>query len=204
MANYKTPDFWTLKAQRENYPARSVFKLKEIDEKFGLLPRNKTKHPFKVLDLGAAPGSWSMYVLRRMKDSVFLVSCDLTGMRFESTGNLRVLKGDFTQPDVRAMIAGSGPYNLILSDAAPATSGSRVLDTDRSLVLAEAAMQYADTLLFTGGHCAVKLFQGGETAEFLKRVRPAFDKVKVFKPAACRSSSFETYLVALGKKQCRG
>jgi 23S rRNA (uridine2552-2'-O)-methyltransferase len=78
MSDYKKPDYWSLKAQKEGYPARSVYKLQEMDEKFSLLPRfGGADSPFKILDLGAAPGSWSLYVLRRMAGRGFLAAADL-------------------------------------------------------------------------------------------------------------------------------
>jgi 23S rRNA (uridine2552-2'-O)-methyltransferase len=88
-----------------------------------------------------------------------------------------------------------------MSDAAPATTGSRSVDTLRSQALAEEALLYAETVLARGGSMVVKVFQGGDTAGLLKRIRDLFEIGKSFKPAACRAGSFETYYLGLGKKR---
>jgi 23S rRNA (uridine2552-2'-O)-methyltransferase len=211
MANYEKLDFWSLKAQKEGYPARSVYKLKEMDEKFGLLKRG-----MRVLDLGAAPGSWSLYVLRKMaswgetansgRPVSALVSIDLSPLSriydqglFDSS-NFFFIQGDMTSPEHTETIRSRGSYNLVVSDAAPATTGNRSVDTLRSLDLAEMALHYAEASLAKGGNLVVKVFQGGDTGSLLKKIRALFESGKSFKPQACRSESFETYYLGLGKK----
>jgi len=218
MADYSKPDHFALKAQKEGYPARSVYKLKEMDEKFSLLkPR---RFPFKVLDLGAAPGSWSLYVLRKLSgpsgggggssqaqeaSPIALVSIDLSPLSRQYDQGLfdkpdfLFIQGDFTLPEIRETVLSNGPYNLVLSDAAPATSGNRSLDTLRSLELAETALDYSGLVLARGGNLVVKVFQGGDTGNLLKKIRGLFETGKSFKPEACRSESFETYYLGLGK-----
>ena len=207
MADYKKPDYWQLKARKEGYPARSVYKLAEMNEKFGLLkPGGQGKASFpRVLDLGAAPGSWSLYILRKIP-GVFLVSADLSPLSRQYDGglfdgaNFRFIQGDITSPAIHETIASLGPYRLLLSDAAPATTGNRFVDTSRSLELAEAVTAYAENSLEKGGNLAVKLFQGGDAPQLLKRLRALFASAKSFKPEACRGESFETYYLGLGKK----
>jgi len=212
MPDYSKLDHFSLKAQKEGYPARSVYKLKEMDEKFGLLKpaRGKASATFKVLDLGAAPGSWSLYVLRKLSSpkegGPSLVSIDLTPLSRQYDQGLfdrpdfRFMQGDFTLPEIREAIFSHAPYNLVLSDAAPATTGNRSVDTLRSLDLAETVLYYAETALAKGGNMAVKVFQGGDTGALLKKIRGLFESAKSFKPQACRSESFETYYLGLGKK----
>jgi 23S rRNA (uridine2552-2'-O)-methyltransferase len=214
MADYKKPDFWSLKAQQESYPARSVYKLKEMDEKFGLLEKPGRGGPacggFRVLDLGAAPGSWSLYALRKFaakKNSVgSLTAVDLSplstqyGQGLFNGDNFFFIQGDMTRPEIREFILARGPFSLILSDAAPATMGNRSVDTLRSLELAETALAYAASSLERGGATVIKVFQGGDTQELLKKIRNLFDTGKSFKPQACRRESFETYYLGLGKK----
>jgi 23S rRNA (uridine2552-2'-O)-methyltransferase len=208
MSNYEKLDSWSLRAQKEAYPARSVYKLQELDEKFGLLPQKsgRKKPDFKVLDLGAAPGSWSLYVLRKLGASCSLVSCDLSPLsrNFDrglfDGANFFFKQGDIFLPEIAEEIIGKGPYSLVLSDMAPATSGNRTLDTARSGELAEAALSYAEKSLTPGGNLCVKIFQGGGTDDVIKKIRPLFKTVKTFKPKACRPASFEIYLAALGKK----
>ena len=210
MADYSKLDHFSLKAQKEGYPARSVYKLKEMDEKFGLLKPARGKAPFKILDLGAAPGSWSLYVLRKLSgpggDAPSLVSIDLAPLSrqydqglFDNPAFL-FIQGDFTLPPIREAILSHGPYNLVLSDAAPATTGNRSVDTLRSLDLAETVLDYAETALAKTGNMAIKVFQGGDTGALLKKIRGIFETGKSFKPQACRSGSFETYYLGMGKK----
>ena len=213
MADYKKPDYWQLRARKEGYPARSVYKLKEMDEKFPLIKPARANPPERadgqanppprVLDLGAAPGSWSLYILRKMP-GVFLVSADLSPLSRQYDGglfsgsNFCFVQGDITDPAVRDSLLAQGPYNLIVSDAAPATTGNRLIDTSRSLELAEAVLAYAENALVgSNGKLVFKLFQGGDTADVLKRMRTLFTTAKTYKPGACRSESFETYCLGL-------
>ena len=231
MADYTKPDHWSIKAQKEGYPARSVYKLKEIDEKFGLLKSNRPD--FKALDLGAAPGSWSLYILRKLPKAS-LLSNDLSPLSRQYDNGLfdrqgfSFIQGDFTLAPVRDAIISGAPYNLIVSDAAPATSGNRSLDTLRSLGLAETVLSYAvgqaagtdaggdasdygsDTsdagrepappVLARGGNFLIKIFQGGETGALLKKMRGPFENAKAYKPQVCRAESYETYFLGLGFK----
>ena len=207
MADYTKPDYWQLKAQKEGYPARSVYKLKEMDEKFGLLkPAQAGKgRTFRILDLGAAPGSWSLYVMRKIRKSGFLAGADLSPLSRQydkglfDQENFFFIQGDITDPGVQREILSRGPYNLVISDAAPATTGNRSVDTARSLELALAVIGYAQAALVKGGALVVKVFQGGDTAAALKRVKELFSGAKSFKPEACRSESFETFYVGLLK-----
>ena len=206
MAHYEKPDRWSLKAQREGYPARSVYKLEELAEKFSLLRPSGNRGTLTTLDLGAAPGSWSLYLLRKLGNRCLLTAVDLSPLSrrhdrglFDG-GNCRFIQGDMTAPEIREAILARGPFDLVLSDAAPATTGNRALDTLRSLALAEAALDYAETALARGGNLAVKVYQGGETASLLRRIKELFRTCKSCKPQACRSESFETYYVGLGKK----
>ena len=213
MADYSKPDHWSIKAQKEGYPARSVYKLKEMDEKFGLLKKGRS--PLKVLDLGAAPGSWSLYVLRKIPaersppaelSPQTLVSVDLSPLSRQYDEGLFdrpdfiFFQGDFTFPEIRESILSRGPYRLLLSDAAPATTGNRSIDTIRSLALAEIALDYAANCLERGGNLVIKVFQGGDTGALLKTIRGLFETGKSFKPQVCRAESFETYYLGLGRK----
>ena len=197
MANsYEKPDFWSKKAFSEGYPARSVYKLQEIDQKFGMIKKN-----YKVLDLGAAPGSWTTFLLRTMEGSGKVVSCDLNPLSKSVKGdNLVFIQGDLQQKEIVDKIKAEGPFDLVVCDAAPLTTGNRVVDTARSTGLVKMAIWYAQTMLKTGGNFAVKIFQNGDQQALLKAMREVFTNAKGFKPVACRSESFETYLIGLGKK----
>jgi len=210
MADYKKPDYWQQKARKEGYPARSVYKLKEIDEKFGLFKASvKTARPFRVLDLGAAPGSWSLYLLRKtasMGNNGFLAAADLSPLSREfdkglfDSENFFFVQGDITAASVRETLLSKGPYSAIISDAAPNTTGSHTVDSARSQELAETVIEYAENALVHGGNLALKIFQGGGSDTLLKKLKSLFETAKSFKPQACRGESVETYFVGLGKK----
>jgi 23S rRNA (uridine2552-2'-O)-methyltransferase len=191
-------DYWQQKARKEGYPARSVYKLMEIDEKFGLL-----KIPnLKVLDIGAAPGSWSLYVLRKMtlKGIGFLTAVDLSPLpnKFDND-NFHFIQGDITTQDVRLSLLSKGPYNVIISDAAPNTTGNHMVDSARSVELVETVLSYAEDALAGGGNLVVKVFQGSGSDSLLKHMKKLFTTAKSFKPQACRGESVETYFVGLGR-----
>ena len=193
--SYEKPDFWS-KAFSEGYPARSVYKLQEIDEKFHILKKNA-----RILDLGAAPGSWTVYVLRYLGASGQVTSIDLNPLAKEVKGdNLTFIQGDLYDERVRNHAAALGPYDALICDAAPPTTGNKLVDTARSADLVELALFYAQTMVKKGGNCAVKIFQGGDQSILLRQMREIFQSAKGFKPKACRSESFETYLIGLDKK----
>jgi len=228
MAGYEHPDYWTLRAKKEGYPARSVYKLEEIVKKFGLLnglggrrgtPEcSQTGAGPAILDVGAAPGSWSLWLLRQMKGRGTLMAVDIQDLDIvpqieamglhKATGATKVdepigahftfVKGSILDEPVRARLRELGPYNLVVSDAAPATSGNRLVDQARSEELVEAVIGLALGVLAPGGALVTKIFQGGEERRLLTELRRHFAQARAFKPQACRSESFETYLVATG------
>jgi 23S rRNA (uridine2552-2'-O)-methyltransferase len=209
MADYKKIDHWQQKARKEGYPARSVYKLKEIDENFALFKPVRgaaAGTTVRILDIGAAPGSWSLYVLRKMGARCFLAAADLSLLSREfdkglfDSGNFFFIQGDITTAQVRDALFEKGPYSTIISDAAPSTTGNHTVDAARSLALAEEVVNYAENTLAAGGSLALKGFQGGDSAAILKRMKLLFETAKSFKPQACRGESVETYYVGLNKR----
>jgi 23S rRNA (uridine2552-2'-O)-methyltransferase len=209
MADYKKLDHWQQKARKEGYPARSVYKLKEIDEKFAIFKPvhgEKGGANLRILDIGAAPGSWSLYVLRKTGGRGFLAAADLSPLSREfdkglfDGGNFFFIQGDITTAAVREALLEKGPYSTIISDAAPSTTGNHTVDAARSLGLAEEVIAYAENMLAAGGSLALKVFQGGDSAALLKRMKLLFETAKSFKPQACRGESVEIYYIGLNKK----
>lgn len=193
--SYEKPDFWSQKAFSEGYPARSVYKLAEIDEKFGFINKNSI-----VLDLGSAPGSWTMFLLRNLGEGGKVVSCDLNPLSKNVNGaNLVFFQGDLNSKEIREKIRAEGPFDLVVCDAAPPTTGNRTVDTARSESLVEMALWYAENMLKPGGNFAVKIFQSGAQQQILAKMRKVFTTAKGFKPQACRRESFETYLIGVQK-----
>jgi 23S rRNA (uridine2552-2'-O)-methyltransferase len=197
MGKYSEPDFWSKKAFSEGYPARSVYKLKEMNEKFALFKQGSA-----VLDLGAAPGSWTLYALRLLGGRGRIMSADLNALDAKiHADNLTAVQGDLYDTDVRARIRSGAPYDAVLCDAAPSTTGNRLVDTARSNDLAELALDYAIEMLKQGGTFVVKIFQRGSEGAFLKKLRTVFTTARGFKPEASRSNSVETYLIGISKKE---
>lgn len=194
--SYSKPDYWSQKAFKEGYPARSVYKLQEIDQRFGMLKKGYT-----VLDLGSSPGSWTVWLLRNLNNCGKVVSVDLTPLSKSVKGdNLIFFQGDLLSEEIRNKIREQGPYDLVVCDAAPLTTGNRTIDTARSRSLVEMAIWYAEQMLKPNGNFCVKIFQNGDQQKELQKMREIFMSAKGFKPEACRTESFETYLVGLKRK----
>ena len=189
-------DFYTKKAQKEGYPARSVYKLEEIQQKFNVIKRD-----FRVLDVGAAPGSWTMYIMKMLGENGFLSAIDLKPLSINiRKPNFFFVQGDaFDQANIQ-LLAEKGPYNAVVSDAAPSTTGNKIVDTERSIQLIESIYNTALQVLTPGGNFVFKMFQGGKEKEVLDDMRKHFNAVKILKPQASRTNSFETFVIGLGKK----
>ncbi len=189
------PDYYWRKSKEEGYPARSVFKLQEIQEKYRLIrPGNA------VLDLGASPGSWSLYILDLLAGGGSVTGADLNSpdRKLLSRRGFRFIQGDFTSAEILEAILASAPFDVVVSDAAPSTTGNRTMDTARSLDLARQVLAIAEKTLKPGGNLALKIFQGGEEKEILDWMRGRFASARAFKPKASRRDSMETYFVGTG------
>ena len=187
-------DHYTRQAIREGYPARSVYKLKEIDERFRVLRKGG-----RVLDIGSSPGSFSIYALKSVGKSGSVVAVDLKpDMPDIGEDRFIFLKGDAFLEPVVSKIRELGPFDALLSDAAPSTTGNRTVDTARSFNLAEQAVHLGFELLANGGSLVVKVFQSGDERSLLELLRKSFDSARIVKPKASRKGSFEVFLVATG------
>ena len=187
-------DHLTRKAKASGYPARSVHKLIEIQERFDVL-----KSGMRVLDLGASPGSWSLYASRIVGPAGRIVAVDLKNEIVEVLSSpFTFVEGDMHDSAVRSSIRELGSYDCILSDAAPSTTGNRTVDTARSEALVDSAIAYCDTCLAAGGNFVVKLFQGDAVDEVFMSIRNRFSTAKRFKPTSSRKSSFEIFCVGIG------
>lgn len=190
-------DFYTQRAHKEGYPARSVYKLEEINSTSRLIKPGDT-----VLDVGAAPGSWTLYTHRvLLKERGKIVSVDLNPLSLDPIPpTVTALVGDAFSKEIRARLVEEGPYDAIISDAAPMTTGNRIVDTSRSEYLAEQVVMLAEEQLKAHGNMVIKIFQGGGEQEVLRKMRMIFAKAKAFKPKASRDDSFEIFLIGLDKK----
>jgi 23S rRNA (uridine2552-2'-O)-methyltransferase len=196
MGKRSRPDHFTDRAKRAGYSARSVYKLEELHKRFSLIHRGNT-----VLDVGAAPGSWSQFAAKIVGSDGTVVAVDLREMPdLEPQANVRTFAGDVFEASLVAELEALGPYDLVMSDAAPNTTGNRTLDTTRSAALVEQVIGLAESLLHEGGSLVAKIFQGGEEQNLLAEARGRFEKARLIKPKASRRESFETFLVAIGKR----
>ena len=189
-------------AQKDGYRARAAYKLKEIDEAFGLI------HPGQVVvDLGCTPGAWSQYLRRRMAPdgaaagqlNGTIISLDLLPM--EPIAGVQFIQGDFREDAVldqfETLLAGR-PLDLVISDMAPNLSGMASIDQARAAYLCELALDFARSHLKPGGAFLVKVFQGSEFNDYLAAMRSGFTQVLSRKPKASRDRSAEIYLLGKG------
>ncbi len=182
-------DPFVQEARRAGYRARSVFKLEEIDARFALIRKGEP-----VVDLGAAPGSWSQYAANK---GARVLALDILPM--DPIAGVEILEGDFLEPATQeALLARlGGKVSTVLSDIAPDATGRRLVDRLRAEAVGEAVVGFACAVLDDGGQLLIKLVKGAETA-VMDMARPHFSKLRLVRPKATRSDSSETYLLASG------
>jgi len=189
-------DFYVKEATKKGLRSRAVFKLEEINKKDKLIRSGMT-----VVDLGAAPGSWSQWAVDTVGLKGKVIACDLLPM--DSIAGVEFLQGDFRESSVLdallARIAGK-KVDVLLSDMAPNITGTMGIDQPKSMYLVELALEMCREVLVKDGSFIVKVFMGGEFDLFIKEVRKLFKFVKTRKPDSSRSRSREVYLVASGFK----
>lgn len=184
---------YTRLAHEEGYPARSVYKLKEIDKKFLLI-----KEGDRVLDLGSSPGSWLMYLSDKVGDKGKVVGLDIEEIKIPARNNVA-----FYQKSIFDLKPGDfqEKYDAVVADMSPKTSGIRDIDVARSLELSEAALEVAKMALKEGGSFVCKIFETESTPGFFKKVIAYFESAKRFRPKAVVKGSREFYIVGKGFRQ---
>jgi 23S rRNA (uridine2552-2'-O)-methyltransferase len=203
MARSKTSNAWLAehfndefvkRARKEGYRSRAVYKLQEIDQRDRLLKPGMT-----VVDLGAAPGAWSQYLVERVGRSGRVIALDILPM--EALPGVEVLQGDFTEEaTLKALLdaLGGRPVDLVISDMSPNISGVDNADKARAMYLSELAMDFAAQVLKPGGAFVMKVFQGSGFSELYKVIQGKFTRVVSRKPKASRARSAEIYVLATG------
>jgi 23S rRNA (uridine2552-2'-O)-methyltransferase len=191
-------------AKKEGYRARAAYKLKEIDETFGLIKPGNL-----VVDLGSAPGAWSQYVRRKLSP-LGAAAGDLNGtilavdlLPMEPVEGVHFIQGDFTEADVLAQllaIVGDRPVDVVVSDMAPNLSGIDSVDAARIAHLIELAVEFAQMHLKPQGALVVKVFHGSGYSQLVKLFKDSFKVVKPIKPKASRDKSSEQFLVGIEPK----
>jgi len=187
-------DHYARKAQKEHYPARSVYKLREIHRKYRLIQKGDS-----VLDLGCAPGAWLLYAAEQTGWQGRVWGIDLKAVTISTPSQVRTVTGDIFNIDEVLSESGKYEFNVVLSDMAPVTTGNKHIDAARSQNLAEEALNLAQRFLKPGGNFVCKIFQSGDFKQFTDAVRRCFKTCKIFKPQSSRKASREIYIIGIRK-----
>jgi 23S rRNA (uridine2552-2'-O)-methyltransferase len=194
---YNPRDHYFKKAKEQNFAARSVFKLEEIDQKFKIL-----KPKQMVLDLGASPGSWSQYCSQKIGADGRILGVDLKVVTAQLK-NAVFIQADLRSLDLEKTFIDEGfhpPFDLVLSDMAPNTTGIRMTDQARSFDLCDLALNISRQFLKKNGHFVCKLFHSDEFTTLRNQIQNEFQQFHAVKPDSTRKISKEIFLVGLKKK----
>lgn len=197
MSGYNPKDHYFKKAKEQNFAARSVFKLEEIDSKFKVVKSHMT-----VLDLGASPGSWSQYCSKKIGPEGKILGIDLKPVTVKLS-NAKFIQADLRDLKLDEVILAHGfdpIFDLVISDMAPNTTGIRLTDQARSFELCELALTVADRFLRPKGDFVCKFFHSDDFGKLRDLMKTRFEKVEVVKPDSTRRISKEIFLIGLRKK----
>ena len=188
--NRQRKDIYVRKSKIEGYRSRAVYKLEEINQKFKIFHSGAS-----VLDLGAAPGSWSQYILKNYKN-IKLASIDLK--KFDEIKNAYQIEGDFTDDIYKKKIINffQEKIDIVLSDMAVNTTGNKNLDSIQTSELCLDAMRFSKEVLKKDGVFVSKIFIGSTFNEIVDESKKIFIKNKVFKPSASRKESKESFIIS--------
>jgi 23S rRNA (uridine2552-2'-O)-methyltransferase len=194
MSNPRKPDKFQQQARAEGYEARSVYKLREIDDKLRVIPKKGG-----ILDLGCAPGSWSRFARERGGPAVKIVGIDLQPVR-NYVGE--AIEGSILEvPASRFLELLGGRARLVMSDMAPSTNGNRSSDHLRQIELVRMAFSVVQEVLAHDGAFVAKIFDGSEVPTLMGELRPHFREIKRVRPEAVRQESREFFIACLGFKR---
>jgi len=190
-------DYYVKQAHRDGYPSRAAYKLLELQERDKLIAPG-----MRIVDLGAAPGGWSVVAMKVLSGKGRVIALDCLPMT-PPTG-VHFIQGDFTEQAVLAELMAylnDQPVDLVLSDMAPNMTGQKSVDQPKTMYLAELAADFSKQVLRPGGKFLIKLFQGEGVDAFIRGLRRHFSPVNIRKPKASRSRSAEIYVLAQGFRQ---
>jgi 23S rRNA (uridine2552-2'-O)-methyltransferase len=187
--NKQRRDTYVRQSKVDGYRARSAYKLIEIDEKFKIFKGGLT-----VIDIGAAPGSWSQYASKVVRNGK-IISIDLKEM--EPIDNTVQIKGDFTEDETQKKIKEflTGKSDVVMSDMAVNTTGIKNIDSIQTGELCKEAMIFSKDIISNGGFFVSKIFMGGSFNEIVQLGKKIFKEVKVFKPKSSRKDSKESFII---------
>ena len=190
-------DYYFKKAKKEGYPARSVYKLDEVQKKFRLLKKGD-----KVLDLGCQPGSWSMYAADAVGDHGLVVGVDCNrGSAIQARRGARIISfcGDVMDGEIIQRISEHcRKFDVVISDIAPRTTGNKWADQQKSLHLSRRVLELARVFLRCGGNFYCKVFEGEDFRDLMAESKMCFKTAKVFKPQSSRKESREIFILGMG------
>jgi 23S rRNA (uridine2552-2'-O)-methyltransferase len=189
-------DYYFKKAKEEGYPARSVYKLKELDKKYKILRKGD-----KVLDLGSAPGSWLLYAAEKVGDRGQVIGIDKKELKIPLKENTYFIKVDVWKLNLLELKEEFDNFDVVLSDLAPATSGVSFLDAEKSMELCWRAFEIAKSLLKENANFVVKVFENEELNKFFQEIKKHFNFAKRVRPSATKKGSREIFIVAKNFKR---
>jgi 23S rRNA (uridine2552-2'-O)-methyltransferase len=193
-------DKYVKQAHQDGFRSRAVYKLAQINERDHLFRPGMT-----IIDLGAAPGGWSQWIMRQMNGQARLIALDILPM--DTLADVTFIQGDFREETVLTQLLtllGEHKADLVMSDMSPNMMGMKQVDQPRAMLLAELARDLAREVLKPGGVFLTKMFQGEGSDHYIKSLRQLFKQVMIRKPDASRSRSSEVYVVAkqfIGEKE---
>ena len=183
----KQNEFYTILAKKDGYPARSVYKLKEIDEKYKIFKKGD-----RVLDLGCSPGSWLLYISQKIGKQGKEIGIDLEEIKIPQKANIVFIKKSIFDLKESSF---KDKFEAVVSDLSPKISGVEFSDAAKSLELAEKSFEIAKSVLSPHGNFICKLFENKSSNEFFKKVENCFDFAKRFRPKAVTKKSKEFYII---------
>lgn len=193
----KVRDYYAKKAKKDKYPARSIYKLEEVQQKYRFLKRGDS-----VLDIGCFPGSWSLYAAEAVGPKGVVVGVDLQQADQSPRPDSAIIHWlcqDIREPDFLGNVRHIRPtFRVVISDIAPKTTGNRWADAQQSLNLVRETLRIAEAVLLPKGHYLVKVFQGEDFPAFVQELRQRFEMVKVLKPQSSRVESREVFVLGMG------
>lgn len=192
---FKVKDHYFKKAKKDNYLARSIYKLEEIDFKYNVISEGNT-----VMDFGYHPGSWTQYISQKVGDEGLVVGIDIkeVNRKLDLLKNVKVYQKDIFDVEKLSDVGIENKFDVVVSDMAPNTSGIKSLDQTRSLSLVEMVFSLLDFYLEEGGNFIIKVFDSHDAQMFLKEQKKLFDEFKFLKPKSTRSVSKEFFVIGKG------
>lgn len=189
---FKVKDHYFQKAKKENYLARSIYKLEEIDQRFRILEKGD-----QVIDLGYHPGSWIQYTSEKIGPTGVVIGADIKEInnKLLNLKNVSLFKKDVFTINSMEELGVSDQFDVVLSDMAPNTTGIKSVDQDRSLNLVEMVFSLLPKFLKPGGHLVIKVFESQNAQLYFKEQKKYFEELHYLRPKSVRSVSKEYFVI---------